>query len=480
MLETDNFFVFGKLESKIPLNEDALAVIAVSDLFRKSEIVDVSHFSRTDSYYGLNLPPGEYQLLVVSDLNKDGFYDASEVVGGRNVSLNRKDLPEKVLGGYDIGLKTSYSSYAGDPFLVAVHKTSELAASLFYPKGSIRSLDDKIFSQGMATLGMYEPAAFLEEAPLLFYALEEDLGYKVPVVFVHGIDGSATNFEEITAHLDRKLYKPWFFYYPSGDDLSRLSEMFYNIFLSGKVIPLEDMPVIIVAHSMGGVVVRDALNRFTGREGEARVKRFITIASPMAGHPAAELGTRGPVAIPSWHDMAPSSDFIRHLRRKQLPAGLEYHLIYAYGNSSSIKLGENSDGVVPLSSQLCSEAQSEATAQFGFNDTHEGILKNRDAIQRIVKIISEVKPLFPEEHIREFLKGGYDLEPGNDYSPIEGYMIRKLGHWMNALASGTIAPIHPAHEHFIQVCRGEKSPGNPAETAWLKFVGERPGKALLK
>jgi len=110
----------------------------------------------------------------------------------------------------------------------------------------------------MATLGMYESAAFLELAPMLFYALEEDIGYKIPVIFVHGINGSPREFAEIVKHLDRRLYRPWFFYYPSGNDLGQLSEFFYNIFLSGKVIPLYQTPTVIVAHSMGGVIVRDA------------------------------------------------------------------------------------------------------------------------------------------------------------------------------------------------------------------------------
>jgi len=97
MLEVDNFFVFGKIENEVALNKDAIAVIALSNLYRMNEVVDVSHFSRIDSYFGLNLPAGDYQLLVVSDLNRDGFYDGTEVVGGRLLSLGKKELPEKGL-----------------------------------------------------------------------------------------------------------------------------------------------------------------------------------------------------------------------------------------------------------------------------------------------------------------------------------------------------------------------------------------------
>lgn len=479
MLEVDNFFVFGKIGSETASNKGAIAVVALSDRSRENEVVDVSHFCRIGSYYGLHLPAGDYRLLVVNDLNQDGFYDETEVVGGKLLSLSKEASPEKVLGEFDIDLNVPFRSPSGASFRLMVQKSDELAASLFYPKGSIRSLEDEIFSQRMATLGVFEPAAFLEEAPMLFYALEENPGHKVPVVFVHGVGGTARDFAEIVSRLDRTLYQPWFFYYPSGADLGQLSEMFYNIFLSGKVIPLGDTPMVIVAHSMGGLVVRDALNRCTGSKGECKATRLITIASPMGGHPSAKIAAKALVIIPSWRDIDPESAFMRRLRRKALPDKLEYRLIYAYRNSNPIKLGDNSDGTVPLSSQLCVEAQNEATGQYGFNDNHTGILNNPDAIQRILKIISEVRPPYPEEHLRELVKGGYAVDLGKDYSPMEKHFIHTIGFYMAALASGAIEPM-PGQLHFVQASRGEKTPENEAETAWIKFTRQYPDRSSFK
>lgn len=479
MLEVDKYFVFGKIENQSRLNRATVAVLAISTLYQKDEVVDISHVSAASAIYGLSLPPGDFELLVVSDVNGDGFYDGNEVVGGRGLSLDRKEVPEKVLGGFDIDLHWPYSSAATATLHVEAVKPGVLMESLFYPKGSIRSLDDEIFSPSMASLGMYEPGAFLEEAPMMFYALEEDAGHKVPVVFVHGIDGSPRDFREIVARLDRTLYRPWFFYYPSGNDLGQLSEMFYKIFLSGKTIYLEDMPLVVIAHSMGGLVARDALNRYTGAKGESKTTRLITIASPLAGHPAAELSSQAPVVLPSWRDVAPDSPFMRNLRRKKLPSDLQYHLIYAYGNSSSVKLGENSDGVVPLSSQLSSEAQDESTMQYGFNDTHTGILQNPQAIQRILKIIEEVKAPFPDDHIRELVKGGYKVALADDYPPIGRYLIQSIGRWMDALASGKIAPTHPFQDHFVRVFQGGESPDNPVEKAWARFIKEYPERSGL-
>lgn len=458
------------------MNRDAIAVIALSNRYQNSEVVDISHFAMVNSYYGLNLPSGDYQLLVVSDLDRDGFFDETEVIGGRSLSLNSEEREEKVIGGYDIDLNDSFEPIQGASFYAVVRKSDVLKESLFYPKGSIRSLDDDIFSEKVASLGLYEPTVFLEAAPMMFYALEEDVEYKVPVVFVHGIGGSARDFSKIISKLDRTRYKPWFFYYPSGYGLDQLSEIFYEFFLSGKVIPVDDMPMVIVAHSMGGLIVRDAMNRCTGSEGEAKVKKLITLSSPMGGYPDAKMATRAPIVIPSWRDISPESDFIKNLYRMDLPVDLEYHLLYAYGNASVVKLRENSDGVVPLSSQLCIEAQDEATAQFGFNETHAGILSNPDAVERIIKIIGQVKAPFPEDHMREYLKGGYDVELGEEYSPIGAYRIRTIGQWMDALASGAIAPMNPEQEHFVQVCRGDASPDNDYEQDWLRFVKEYPNR----
>jgi pimeloyl-ACP methyl ester carboxylesterase len=479
LIEGDKYFVFGKLENGDHLHQEAMAVIAVSNLYQDGEIVDVNHFSRPDSYFGLNLPEGNYWLLVVSDLNRDGFYDETEVVGGRKLSVGPHEAPDKVLGEFDIDLNVKPPRRQGT-LRLPVRKVAGLAESVFYPKGTIRALDDEIFSPLMGTLGLYEPAAFLEEAPMMFYALEEDLGYKVPVVFVHGIGGSARDFTEIVAQLDRSRYRPWFFYYPSGESLKQLSEMFYKLFLSGKVIPLEDMRLVIVAHSMGGLVVRDALNRCTGNKRENRVARLITIASPLGGHPGARNAVHAPLVLPSWRDLSPESEFIRQLHRRPLPKDLQYQLLYTYGNARTIKLGENSDGVVPLSSQLPPEAQNEAAVQFGFNDTHAGVLKNPEAIQWIIKSIEEVKAPYPEDHMREIMKGGYQVELGKDYTPMEKYVIHSLSHYIEALISGTIAPIHPMQTHFLQAIRGEKAPNNDVERAWIKFNKEYPDRSLLK
>lgn len=87
MLDRQTFFVFGRIIHEGNINREAIAVVAVSDKFRDAEIVDANHTVRLDSYFGLNLPAGEYRLLVVSDMDHSGYYDETEVVGERPLTL---------------------------------------------------------------------------------------------------------------------------------------------------------------------------------------------------------------------------------------------------------------------------------------------------------------------------------------------------------------------------------------------------------
>jgi pimeloyl-ACP methyl ester carboxylesterase len=273
-----------------------------------------------------------------------------------------------------------------------------------FPAGTIRALDDAIFSHETTELGFFDPAAFLERAPLLFYALEEQSDRKIPVVFVHGIRGSASDFAGVVQALDRTRYQPWFFHYPSGAALSDLSQSFERLFLSGQVIRSGPVPMVIVAHSMGGLIVREALNRCARDGGENQVARLVTLASPMGGTTTAAGASQGVLVIRSWKDLDPGGPFIAALHRRPLPPGLEYHLFFAYGDDRKLKMGENSDGVVPLASQLDRAAQSEASAQFGFDDTHSGILRDPEAIRRVLEVIDEVRP--------EVSDGSADRRPG--------------------------------------------------------------------
>lgn len=474
MIDRETFFVYGRsidsTESYIRL---PMAIAAFSSKFRAYERVDTMYFTGTGTHYGLNLPAGTYDLLAFVDNDGDGAFGPSEVVGKRQIELSKSSVPNKVLGQIDIRLTAPFTVGWIAPINVPDSRGS--SESLFFPSGTIRNLNDPIFDSSFSTLGMYDPASFMERAPTMFYALEEDLGYKIPVVFVHGIGGSAREFESLVEQLDRNRYKPWFFHYPSGGDLDQLAELFYRIFLSGKVAHLGGMPLIIVAHSMGGLVVREAINRYEGNPGENQVHLLITMASPFGGHPAAADGEEhGLFVLPSWRDLNPENPFIRDLYRNPLPDFIHHDLLYAYRNPDAIRMGENSDGVVSLSSQLHPQAQRQSDEQFGFNSTHAEILDDEEVVAHILARMETVKNIFPQSHLNLLEQGGYDVTLSEGYSPTMQYVIHAAGKYLMGLTNGTVTPFQPEQEHFVEVANGEQTPHNELEKAWLKFIGEHP------
>ncbi len=59
-------------------------------------------------------------------------------------------------------------------------------------------------------------------------------------------------------------------------------------------------------------------------------------------------------------------------------------------------------------------------------------------------------------------------------------MIHSYGHWLNALATGRIAPADVYNEHFFALLRGEGQAQNPAEAAWLRFAKDYPDRSVLE
>lgn len=477
VLERDTFFVYGRLTGDPAASEGhALAVAAVSSDLRKDEIVDVCRVARADSFYGMNLPAGKYRLLALADLNDDGAYGRGEVVGSRELEVSAAAYPAKLAGGMDLELGAAREvALASLPLALPAAPADASAQSVIYPKGAIRSLDDPIFSERMAELGMYDPAAFMEAAPLMFYALEEDRAYKVPVVFVHGIGGTPRDFEAIAAQLDRSRYRPWFFFYPSGMDLRQVASLFYDIYLSGKVASARNVPMVIVAHSMGGLVAREALNRYAGAPGEARLALLVTVATPFGGMQSARMGVEhAPLVVPSWRDLDPQGEFIARLFRRPLAPGVRHVAFYAYRKGADVARLEGGDGTVPLASQLAAPARAGFTEADGVQGEHSGVLSDPAAVARIASAIERVKTSYPPAHLRYFDMGGFEPPPGGRYSEMEKMVLRNYGYFLRALASGALAPFDAGERHFADAARGLAPATTPAETAWRKLEADDP------
>ncbi|MGI9302246.1 MAG: DUF413 domain-containing protein [Gammaproteobacteria bacterium] len=473
MIERQNFAVIGQTEDANDLyrgDKDTKAVAAFSSRFSANELVDVMHDIGVGTHFGLGLPSGDYDILVFSDRNQNSFYEGDEVIGKSQLSLSKQRYPSMVVGRHVIELSES-STIDWHP-KIEVKRTDVSQQSLVFPAGTLRDLSDPIFSSAMSTLGLYDPAAFFERVPTTFHALEEDLSYKIPVIFVHGIGGSARKFEVLVQQLDRSRFKPWFFHYPSGGDLNQMAELFHAIFLSGdNVSTTEFIPIAVVAHSMGGLVVREALNLLDLDSSELPVIEFISLATPFGGHPAARFSDdTNMMILPSWRDVNPDNEFIHQLYRKPLPDHVRHHLFYAFNDEGIIKFGENSDGVAPLSSQLHPQAQRQSSRQLGLNATHTSILTDPTATAAVVDILSKMKTGYPERHMSYFLQGGYEVDVGSVYSERDQHFLRHYGRYIEALAKGEIEPLSPWQEELLPMLRGQTPPKFETARVWLKFI----------
>lgn len=475
LLGSDTYIVYGRLvDSPSIRGVRSLAVVAVSDRYRPDEIVETCRLGQSSTYYGMKLPAGDFRLLVLADLNGNGAYEPAELLAERTIRLDRGRYPDRVAGHLDIEL-ASPPPQVSDRLIAALPRPIEpdVRESLFFPKGTIRSLDDPIFSEETAQMGIYDPAAFVETAPMMFYALEEDISYKVPVVFVHGLGGSPRQFAGILERLDRTRYKPWFFHYPSGEDLDQLARLFHDIFLSGRVIPDEGAPMVIIAHSMGGLVVREAVNLGTPEDRGATVALIVTLASPFGGDPSARLGAaNAPMVPPAWRDLDPSGPFISGLFRRPLPASTEHHLIYAYRNQDDMARG--SDGVVPLRRQLPAAAMNGATRTRGFKAEHTAILTHPAAAETVATLIASVKSPLPADHLELLRAGGFGVPLSEAYTARERFLLDTYGRYLHAMAHGVLQPLYPEQRHFIAVAHDRAVPENDAESAWLKFRSDHP------
>ena len=244
------------------------------------------------------------------------------------------------------------------------------------PSGVV-NLNDKRFSSSNVRQGVWLPDTFRDRDPGGIYFVEGRDRARMPVLFIHGIYGSPRDFSSLIAGLDRRRWQPCVFFYASGARLQQVAEQLaHELQLLRSDHGFER--IVVVAHSMGGLIVRDVLMNHS--QESVAIPILVTISTPWAGHAGASFGARfAPVMVPAWLDLARGSDYIQGLfadrsgHRRTLPEGVRHHLIFSYGRRWG-SLGFSSDEVVTVASQLSTPAQGEASRVYGFNTTHARIL----------------------------------------------------------------------------------------------------------
>ena len=147
------------------------------------------------------------------------------------------------------------------------------------------------------------------------FSLEKLDPEKTMVLFVHGVEGTPRDFKYLVAGLDTTRYQPWFYFYPSGMPLQKLGALLAGIirYLTAAE-NFHVQRVIVVAHSMGGLVALSALNQLCSDGAPPYLKGYVSFDSPYGGVEDAKKGVeKAPAVVPSWRDVATGSPFLEQL-----------------------------------------------------------------------------------------------------------------------------------------------------------------------
>ncbi|MCC7174526.1 MAG: hypothetical protein IT159_04955 [Bryobacterales bacterium] len=143
------------------------------------------------------------------------------------------------------------------------------------------------------------------------------LAGRTPLILIHGHNGELSDWDSFLAYFTsedqdpvrasrfRTKYKVYQFHYISDQfSLSQLARALRNqIDDLTMATPELDKPLVILAHSMGGLLARwymierHSVGRFNNRPGGERVDTLITLATPHHGSPGANHQSRDQLAL---------------------------------------------------------------------------------------------------------------------------------------------------------------------------------------
>lgn len=325
-------------------------------------------------------------LFAFNDLNSDFQYQPDEPAGWY-------ELPADFKAGQRVDdLQISILPAKPDrPAMPTIGNLFNLRATtpemIDVRLGTVTTLDDPRFEQDMAGLGMWRPLHFMKAGYAGIYFLEAYSPEKIPVLFVHGINGSPRDFTAMISHLDRTQFQPWVLYLPSGLNIQSLGDGMLGI-LSELHLRYNFRNMHIVAHSMGGLIARSYLGACEQAGNCRYVRSFTSLSSPFGGDSAARSGVDyAPVVMPVWKSMVPGSEFLSELFQTPIPSGVPHFMLFGYRNTNLVGT-ISSDGVIPLASQLRPEAQAQAAAIRGFDEDHMSILDSDSAHAYVYQLIS--------------------------------------------------------------------------------------------
>lgn len=343
--------------------------------------------------------PLNQHVAAYADLNHDGKRNPGEplwIHRGTNgmpapVELGPAARVARVKGKLSKTEKTPPALEKAIADLLKDKKPAEIITrqGVRFALGEKADLDDPRFAATRGEDGLWTPATFAIQSGFGIYFLDHFDPAKTPVLFVHGAAGSPQDWRPAMEKIDRKIYQPWFYVYPSG---MRLQKAAFALNEAVKLLHerYHFKRLHVVAHSMGGLVSRDFVIQNAIVEGNNYINTMITFSSPWDGHEAAAMGVKyAPEVVPSWRDMSHGSDFLKRLYDKRLKGKVSHHLFYSHHASNSRILPQENDGTVSVASQTRKEAVTDAVNVKGFDENHVSILSSRAALTAGKKILDQ-------------------------------------------------------------------------------------------
>jgi len=372
----DAYLLLGKVTfSRAP--DGPILLLAVTDKFKKREIAARSPMQTPLDYYQIHLPEGVYELYFYADLDKNGYFEPHENVGKipSPVTIAKSKVQDGLsIIGPDVNLDLAHPLKTDLVFREKVRQRSYV----------YESLDDKFFDPEYGEIGLYDFKVFMAHTQQYIFSLETLDPRKTHVLFVHGVGGTPRDFKYLADGLDRRRYQPWFYFYPSGMPLKKLGANLANIIKYSNVNnPTGAQRIIVVAHSMGGLVALSTINHLFDVGKPKYLKGYISFNSPYGGVDAASSGIKyAPAVVPSWHDVATGSRFLQELYDGKAQKAIPFYLFFGYNT------GASSDGTITLQSQLKDDIHLAAYKSYGFNASHVGILNDARVRQIFYQTLS--------------------------------------------------------------------------------------------
>jgi pimeloyl-ACP methyl ester carboxylesterase len=337
--------------------------------------------------FNLNLE-SVYRVGAFTDENGNRAYDAGEpldfIKDAKPLALADPSAKPKI---WQLTLRRDH----GPPPGTVIHVPKEnkaLGGRTNIDLGEVASLDEKRFAPDVGGSGLWRPLHFLSGNALGIYFTEPYDPQRIPVLFVYGIGGSPQDWRYFMDHFDRTKYQLWFYHYPSGMRLDRVSGA-----LALGLRTLKERhgfsKCCVVAHSMGGLVSRAAICTAVADEGTNFIPKFVSISTPWGGHKAAESGIRYlKKPVPSWLDVAPGSDFLTKLHATPLPKGTTHDLIYGSIDDGPFWMKEKNDGVVTVESQTDLRVMPATTSFQHLTREHVEILNQPETLAWVQRALA--------------------------------------------------------------------------------------------